>query len=265
MTRSLTIFAKGNLDVRDSLYVLRRGETVEWNGINDILRARFPNETMRVRHELFTRSDALLEATGDVPPGLIDRALPLRAFDLGTQFSRALFDSAADAFVLSVQADVMTALARHRHAGYLFYPNNREGWPPDAQQWLAAEFLPPSFLDVGQSMRNFAAIVERIRTRSAAPILIYNVSAVVPGESVRSYAELPEVLSTRIRRFNLGLIELSQKADVAIIDVDRIVARAGADRLKLDALHLTAEGCRAVAEEVVDVLDELGCFSRTVA
>jgi hypothetical protein len=43
--------------------------------------------------------------------------------------------------------------------------------------------------------------------------------------------------------------------------VDAIVARAGADRAKLATVHLTAEGCRLVAEEVVCVLDELGCFT----
>jgi hypothetical protein len=30
--------------------------------------------------------------------------------------------------------------------------------------------------------------------------------------------------------------------------------------LKLDALHLTAEGCRLVADEVVRVLEDLGLF-----
>ena len=61
-----------------------------------------------------------------------------------------------------------------------------------------------------------------------------------------------------MRRFNLGLAELSQQTGISVIDVDRIVARAGADRLKLDTVHLTAEGCRLVAEEVVRVLDDLG-------
>ena len=35
-------------------------------------------------------------------------------------------------------------------------------------------------------------------------------------------------------------------------------ARAGADRLKVDAMHLTPEGYRLVAEEVVRILGELG-------
>jgi hypothetical protein len=49
------------------------------------------------------------------------------------------------------------------------------------------------------------------------------------------------------------------------VDVDRIVACAGADRLKVDLLHLTAEGWRLVAEEVARILDERGCFDAETA
>lgn len=263
MPQALTIFAKGNLDVRDSLHALRRGNDVLWNGINEVVRDRFPGQTIRIRHELWTRSDALLEATGAVPAGLVERRLPLEPYDPATQFSNAVFGSDADVFVFSLQPDVMTAMARHRRDGYLFYPHNREQWPIESQRWFADEFTPSSFLDVDDSISHFSRIVARIRARSGAPILIYNLSAVVPGEAVRCYADLPEVLSTRIRRFNLALTDLSRETGISIVDVDRIVARAGADRMKVDTLHLTAEGCRSVAQEVVEVLDELNCFSAT--
>jgi lysophospholipase L1-like esterase len=45
---------------------------------------------------------------------------------------------------------------------------------------------------------------------------------------------------------------------VSIVDVDTIIGRAGADEFKLDAMHLTPEGYRLVAEEVVRVLGDLG-------
>ena len=264
MSRALTIFAKGNLDIRDSLYALRLGDVVLWNGVNEIVRERFPGASIRIRHELCTRSDAVLQATGTVPSPLRNKTLPLEPYDCATQFSDAVFNSEADVFVFSLQADVMTALARHRRDDYLFYPYNRENWGRGANEWFEQEFTPPSFLDAEESMRDFAQIVERIRARSDAPILIYNLSAVVPGEAVRCYAGLPEVLSSRIRRFNLALIDLSRQTGVAIVDVDRVIARGGADRMKFDTLHLTAEGCRAVAEEVVEVLDELNCFAAPV-
>jgi ribosomal protein L1 len=56
----------------------------------------------------------------------------------------------------------------------------------------------------------------------------------------------------------LGLAELSEETGVSIVDVDTIIGRAGADKFKLDAMHLAPEGYRLVAEEVVRVLGDLG-------
>jgi hypothetical protein len=259
--RRLTLFAKGNLDVRDTLYALRLADDLVWNGINEILRARNHDVVARVRHETWTRSDALLEADGTVPQVLADRALVLRAYPATSQFSRALFETAADAVVLSIQPDLMTRLLRHRRDGFLFYPNDWRSWAASDQAWLRESFDSVGLIDLTASMANFARIVAKIRERTHAPILVYNVSSVVPGDQIHSYEGIGEILSTRIRRFNLGLIGLSQRLGISIIDVDTIVARAGADRMKFDAMHLTGEGCRAVAEEVVRVIEDLGCLS----
>jgi hypothetical protein len=261
----LTIFAKGNLDVRDTLHSLRlRGELV-WNGVNEIMRAQHPGDTVRLRHETWTRSDALLAADGVVPPEVAARNLPLGAYPAASQVSTALFDAAADVIVLSIQPDLHNNLLRHRRDGYLFYP---EGWrarPAEDQQWLRESFAAEPMLGAAKSMRNLEAIIERIRRRSDAPILVYNASAVAPGEQVHAHEGLGDILSTRIRRFNLALIELSQRTGISIVDVDRIIARHGADRLKLDVLHLTAEGCRLIAEEVVRILEDCGCYAQEAA
>jgi hypothetical protein len=251
----ITVFAKGNLDVRDSLHALWLGGRLAWNGVNEILRTRTPSVTALVRHETFTRSDALLEAEGRAPAAFKGRVLPLGAHPLASQYAPRLFEAEADAFVLSIQPDVNDLMVRHRREGFLFYPNDWRDWPQADQAWLRANFEPVPLLDVEASMANYAAIIARLRARSAAPILIFNLSASVPGEYVhQGFADL---LSTRIRRFNLGLIELSDSTGVSIIDVDRIVARGGADQMKLDTLHLTAAGARAVAEEVVRVLEDV--------
>ncbi|MFI4976876.1 MAG: SGNH/GDSL hydrolase family protein [Caulobacterales bacterium] len=259
MTR-LTIFAKGNLDVRDTLHALKVGGQLKWNGVNELLRTRSSPIVARVRHEVCVRSDALLEATTAVPPALAARHLPLGVYTPPIQFSQALFEIDADVIVLSIQPDIAINILRHRGDGFLFYPNDWRRWRPEDQAWLRESFVEEGLLDAATSMANFARIIERIRQHSDVPILIYNVSSVTPGQSIHTYADLDEALSTRIRRFNLGLIELSRQTGVSIIDVDAVVARAGADRLKYDATHLTGEGCRAVAEEVVRVLADLGCL-----
>jgi hypothetical protein len=254
----LTIFAKGNLDVRDTLHVLKLGGVTRWNGINEVLRARTPGALARVRHETWTRSDALLAADGTIPAALAGRDLPLGAYPLASQFRPALFETEADVYVLSLQPDANTFLLRHRRDGFLFYPGDWLSWPAADQAWLRDSFEATELLDLDVAMANYARIIERLRARSDAPILIYNLSTVVPGEQIHDHLGLEDIISTRIRRFNLGLIELSQQTGVSIIDVDRVIARGGADRLKYDALHLTGEGCRAVAEEVARVMDDLG-------
>jgi hypothetical protein len=257
-----TIFAKGNVDLRDTLHSLKMDGALLWNGLNEILRSRHPATVIRLRHETWTRSDALLEADGTVPQILSERALPLGAYPLESQFSQAVFDSDAGAIIFSIQPDLNSTLVRHRREGFLFYPSGWRSWTASDQAWLRENFTPVPPLEVATSMGNFARIIARIRARSNAAILIYNISSAVPGERVHAYDGLDEILSTRIRRFNLGLIEVSQQTGISIIDVDTITARAGADRTKYDALHLTSDGCRVVAEEVVRVLDDLGCLAQ---
>jgi hypothetical protein len=256
----VTIFAKGNLDLKDSLHSLRIGGEVRWNGINEIVRARFPGTLVRLRHETWTRSDALLAADGTVPPEIARRALPLGAHPAEAQFSHALFAAEADAVILSIQPDLAVPLARHRRDGYLFSASEWNQWSPTDQRWFLDTFAATALPAPEETMRNLAEIVARRRQRSDAPILIYNLSAVVPGDRLHCHEGWGEILSTRIRRFNLALIELSRATGISIIDVDAVVARGGAERLKLDTFHLTAEGCRRVALEVVRVLEDLGCL-----
>ena len=175
-----------------------------------------------------------------------------------SQFSTALFDSNADALVLSILGETATTLMAHRHAGFLFYPADLENWSRPDRNWLKADFTRRDLLDVRESMENLGQIIDRIRKRTEVPILVYNVSSIVPGETVHCLQGLGEIYSTRCRRFNLGLAELSEQTGISIIDVDSIVGRAGADKVKLDAMHLTADGYRLVAEEVVRVLGDLG-------
>lgn len=256
--KRLTIFAKGNVDIHDSLHSCRIGGELLWNGINDVLRTTHSAVTARVRHETMTRSDALLHSPGTVPEALEQKNLALGAYPAPSQFSRKIFESSADAIVLSVQSDVASGMMRHKTEGYFFYPSEAPSWPATGKTWLNAEFEPLKRLSVSDSMTNLAAIVDRIRTTSEAPILIYNLSPIIPLETIHCYLGISETLSTRIRRFNLGLAELSEQTGVSIVDVDSIVARHGADALKIDAMHLTPKGYELVAKEVVRILDDLG-------
>jgi hypothetical protein len=242
------------------LHAHKLGGALVWNGINQLLRDRRPASIVRLQHETWGRSDALLAATGSVPETLMAQGLPLEAFSAQSQFSRAVFETDADVIALSIQPDVFSRLARHRGEGFLFYPHRMGAWSSEQRAWLRDECTVEDFLDVDASKPKNPRLIARIRERSQAAILIYNLSSVVPGERIHSHWGLDELFSTRIRRFNLGLIGLSQKTGISIIDVDSLLARAGTEQLKIDAIHLKGEGSRLVAEEVVRVLDDLGCL-----
>ena len=252
------LFVKGNVDVHDALHSCKIGGEMLWNGINEVLRTRHPDTLIRIRHETWARSDALLEAAGVPPTALAERNLPLGIYSAASQFSTAVFETAADAIVLSVQPDIATGLLRHREEGFLFYPYGFDGWSESDKAWLERNFIRTAPLTCEEMVRNFTAIVERLRKTTDAPILIFNVSPIVSGETIHCFQGLGETFSTRVRRFNLGLIELSDMTGVSIIDVDTIIARAGAETHKVDALHLTPAGYRLIAEEVVRVLTDLG-------
>lgn len=256
--KRLNLFAKGNLDVHDTLHSLVLDGQVRWNGINSLLRERGSPVTIRIRHETSTGSEAVLQAGGAVPPELADLQLPLAPYPLTTQFGRTLFDTQADAYVLSIQPDVQVKPGRHRRAGFLFYPQNFAQWPQPAKDWLQADFEPTRLLPVDEAMANLAAVIDRLRTRHDAPILIYNMSSVIPGETVHCHAGLDDVFSTRIRQFNLALIELSRQTGISIVDIDHLFAWHGASALKFDATHFTELGCRVVAEEVLRILADCG-------
>jgi hypothetical protein len=258
--RRINLFLKGNLDLRDSLHSCREHGQIVWNGINEAIRARYTDVSVRVRHETWTRSDALLSAAGGVPAELSAYPFQYGAYPLALQLGTALFDGKSDAIVLSIQPDLATHLLHHRASGVLLYPGDLAALTDTQRCDLQESFEPVAPLDPTASMSNFARIIEICRAKSDAPILVYNVSSVVPGDMLHDYAGMENVLSTRIREFNLALIRLSQRTGISIVDVDTLVARHGADRVKLDALHLNATGCRLVAEEVVRILAELLCL-----
>lgn len=258
----LTFFVKGNVDVHDSLHSCRIAGELVWNGINDVLRASHPAYIARVKHETWTRSDALLQSDGTVPPEVSSRQLVLGAYSAESQFSRAIFETKADVIVLSIQADITTSLVKHKTAGFLFCASEAAHWRAEDKQWLDTDFEHIGYLELAKSMRNLTSIIEKIREHSEAPILIYNMSPITPGETIYCYQGTGEAYSTRIRRFDLALIELSEKTGISIVDIDSLVARQGADALKIDTVHLTPAGYRLVAEEVVRVLEDMGILDR---
>jgi hypothetical protein len=261
-TRVLRIFARGNVDVRDSMLWSRVNGVVQWNGINEVLRVRYPGIVAKVKHETCARID-LVPLPGETlpaPPEEIVRGLPSGAHPLARQHRSAMFDGPVDAVILSLQSAVLSTLVRHRRDGWLLLPDQFESWDSASRAWLERECENAGLAGVEATLRRLEQLIGAVHERLAAPVLVYNLSPLIPGEQPHCWLGAQDSLALRVRRFNLGLAELATRLDFSIVDVDRVVACAGADRLKVDLVHLTAEGLRLVAEEVVRILEERGCF-----
>src|SRR5208283_2957446 len=124
----------------------------------------------RLKHETWTRSDALLQSDGTVPEAVGLRELPLGAYPAASQFSRAVFETTAEVIVLSIQPDVGIGLVKHRQEGFLLYASEAENWSAADKQWLKSDFEPLGSLAVAESLANLTAVIKAIRERSGAPI-----------------------------------------------------------------------------------------------
>jgi hypothetical protein len=260
--RPLHIFAKGNVDVKDTLLWSRVNGVVEWNGINELLRSRHPNVLAKIRHETCTRLD-LIPLPGEIPaapPFEVASRLPSGAHPIARQHQTAMFDAPADVVVLSLQSAATNALVRHRRDGWLLLPDDVESWPPEARRYLEAECEYAGLAPIEAVFDRLAQLVAAIEAKLGAQVLVFNLSPLTPGERTHCWVGAQDSIALRIQRFNLRLAELSCELGFSIVDVDRIVAGTGADRLKVDLFHLTAEGWQLVAAEVVRILEERGCL-----
>ncbi len=118
----LTIFAKGNSDLVDSLFASQDGGG-KWDGINEALRQQSPGARVRLLHETFIRSDALVAATGETP-AVLDHLEFDWPYGTASQFGTAVFDATVDAYVFSIQPDVTMKLLRHRRDGLPVLPRS---------------------------------------------------------------------------------------------------------------------------------------------
>jgi hypothetical protein len=261
--RVVRIFAKGNVDVRDSLLWSKVGGAVQWNGINEVLRAKHPHALARVRHETCTRLD-LIPLPGETPmlepPADLARRLPAKSHPIDRQQRTAMFDAPSDVVILSLQSAATNALVRHRRDGWLLLPDEIETWDAALRVWLERECEYAGLADIDVVFGRLRQLIPAIEERTGAQVLVYNLNPLTPGERTHCWIGAEDSIMLRVQRFNLRLAELSAELGFSIVDVDRVVASAGAEGLKVDLFHLRADGWRLLAEEVVRILEERGCL-----
>ena len=257
-SRRIQIFVKANADLCDPIYGVQVQDGTQWGGIAAAFRELQWPVTVRVRHETSAGLFSLVQGSAGLPDDVRQFEKSFGTFPPAMQCSEAAFQHASDAVLLSIQADVTAIPALHLASGRRFLLHGERHWPHEAQAWRRTAFARLQPTAPEQAMDDLRQAVERFRQASDAPVLVANMSAAVPGESVHSYIGLPETLSHRIRRFNLALADAAQALDISIVDIDRIVAQGGAERLVIDPIHFTLEGCRRVAFEVARILEDCG-------
>lgn len=256
--KRLNIFLKSNSLLRDALYGIPPNASIGWGGINSLFREFEWGVTARVQHETCAGFYAAAHAPIVIPNDILEYSQVFDYFSPNYQYSASIYNTKADAFIVSMQTDITARFAVHAASGHRFLLNKVRDWQGDAALWARCAFhsLPP--LTADETMSQLRCLVRRLQDATDAPVLVANVSSIIPGDSVHAYAGLPETLSQRVRSFNHALVETAHELDISIVDIDRIVGWHGAKRMLIDPLHLTAEGCRYVAMEVVRILEDRG-------
>jgi hypothetical protein len=166
LVKRLTLFVKGNVDVRDSVHFCRIGGELVWNGINEVLREHRVKSLVRIKHETWTRSDALLECAGTVPEAFTGQRFAPRHLLARQSVQQRHFHGALRRPHPVNSARCTMSLMRHRRDGFLFYPIGAEAWPAGDRAWLQSNYEASGLLSVEAAMNNLAAIVAKIREHS---------------------------------------------------------------------------------------------------
>jgi len=169
--------------------------------------------------------------------------------------------------VLSVGPDFARTLYRHREHGFLIDPG---GWwlnqsmgnvlnDMSTVMWFNRTFKKTGRITVENSMANFTRIIELVRKRTNAHILMFNLLAVEPGDTTYDYRFRQNSNMMRRREFNLALYDLSRELDFSIIDVDKLLKRDGV-REQVDFAHWPIEQFKPIAQEMFNILQDWEIF-----
>jgi hypothetical protein len=111
-----------------------------------------------------------------------------------------------------------------------------------------------------QSKEHLWRLIRDVKERLGAHVLICNVSTVDPEDQVHNYHGRPDTWALRAHKLNLALMELSVQEGTSVIDVERLVAEHGASRHVLQAGRYSPQVNKAICQELLRVLEDIGFF-----
>jgi hypothetical protein len=229
------------------------------------------------------RSDLILQTLSDQPQEALDQILTKLKIP-ANYFRPQLFEQTFSvpglrgheefrkaAVFFSIGSDVVRTLYRHRQTGILVDPG---GWwlnqPMErvlgdltSVGWFRENFDSIGRIAMQEFASNYEKIIGLVRERTGAQIVVFNVPTVEPRKLVHNYQFVRDPMARRTREFNVALAELSRRLDFPIVDVDRILKKAGVAGQK-DFAHFPLELAPVVAKEAFGVMSDLGIFERGV-
>ena len=108
---------------------------------------------------------------------------------------------------------------------------------------------------------DLVGVIELIKEKVGAHVLVANVSTLDPSQKVFNYHDIDhEPVSLRAHRLDLMLVGVSHDEGISVIDVDRKIAELGGAVGVKAAFDYTTAGCETVAGEIVRVIDDYGFF-----
>jgi hypothetical protein len=264
----LRIFLKGDRNLVDSLLSIQEGGQALDRGIRGLVEEKYPGRfKIEWVCEPFGRADLLLQQLER--PGLPEelRRLGLAELDfIKTQFQSRLFEEESDIVVLSIGSEIAYPLWKHRRRGYLLCPplDWEEKWSVEQKKGFQEQFDPVGMTPVEIFKETYAQLINRIKERLNAHVLVFNCSSLDPGDLTHNYRQVEDTLALRIHRFNLALMQLSMSEGVSIIDVDRLIAelKGGGEKHVLEALRYSKEVYQTLCEEFLRVLADIGFFEK---
>jgi hypothetical protein len=225
------------------------------------------------------RSDLILQSLQAVPEELVQPIT--ERLDLAPDsFKPRLFESSfavseangieifpKTVVIASIGADVMRIIYRHREYGLLVDPGGIWLGKPMGEvleddstpRWFRDHFVSIGRISLDDFMINFSQIVQLVRQKTGAHVLVFNTLNPEPRNMLHNYQFVKDPAVLRRREFNLGLIELSRQLDFPIVDIDRLMQRTGIQS-QLDWAHPHPRQFLAVGQEIFRILRDLAVF-----
>lgn len=169
--------------------------------------------------------------------------------------------------IMTIGRDYNRTVYRHREHGFLVDPG---GWwlnqsidsvlgDLSTAKWFRENFVSLGKMSVDDFVENFGKVVKLLKQKTNAHVLVFNHLNLDPGNLTHNYQLVKNSQLVRRMELNLALVELSRQLDFSIIDVDRILKKAGIGDM-LDFAHFPVDLYQPIAREVFRILRDLEVF-----